>query len=69
MHQQNLKLLHLTVKEKMHLQENTSFDLGLAVTGNVAQYPLHHVAYVPTEFEVTMTKGLGGRAFTRKYII
>ena len=30
------------VKEKMHLQENTLFDLdfGVKVTWNVAQYPL-----------------------------
>ena len=31
MHQQSLMLLHPTVKEKMHLQENTLFDLDLGV--------------------------------------
>ena len=33
------------VKEEMHLQEITLFDLdlGVKVTQNVAQYPLHHV--------------------------
>ena len=36
------------------------------VTRNVAQCPLHHVTYAPTEFEVTTSKGLGGDAFTRK---
>ena len=36
---------------------------------NVAQYPLNHVTYVPTKFEVATSKGLGGDAFTRKYII
>ena len=53
---------HPMVKEKMHLQENTLFDLdlGVNVTGNVAQYPLHHVTYAPTEFEVTTSEGLGG---------
>ena len=49
----------------MHLQENTLFD----VTWNVARCPLHHVTYVTTEFEVTTSEGLGGDAFTRKFII
>ena len=31
MHLQSLKLLRPTVKEKMHLQENTVFDLDLEV--------------------------------------
>ena len=51
MHQQSLMLLHPMVKEKMHLQENTLFDPDLGQ--NVAQCPLHHVTYAPTEFEVT----------------
>ena len=43
MYQQNVMLLHPMVKEKMHLQENTLFDLdlGVKVTQNVAQYPRH----------------------------
>ena len=55
MHQQSLILLHPTVKEKMHLQENTLFDpdIRVKVTRNVAQCPLHHVTYAHTEFEVT----------------
>ena len=55
----------------MHLQENTLFDHDLLVnvTRNVAQCPLHHVTYAPAEFEVTMSKGLGGDAFTRKFNI
>ena len=55
----------------MHLQESTLFDLDLQVkvTLNVAQCPLHHVTYAPTEFEVTMSKALGGEAFTRKFNI
>ena len=69
MHQQSLILLHPMVKEKMHLQENTLFDLDLWVTLNAAQCPLHHVTYAPTEFEVTTSKGLGGDAFTRKFNI
>ena len=64
-------LLHPMVKDKMHFQENTLFDLDLGanVTRNVAQYPLHHVTYEPTEFEVITSKDLGGEAFTRKFNI
>ena len=51
----------------MHLQEITLFDLdlGVKVTRNVAQYPLHHVTYLGTKFKVAMSKGLGGDALTR----
>ena len=51
----------------MHLQENTLFDidLGVKVTRNVAQYPLHHVTYLETKFKVAMSNGLGGDTFTR----
>ena len=56
----------------MHLQESRLFDLDLQVkvkvTLNVAQCPLHHVTYAPTEFEVTTSKALG-EAFTRKFNI
>ena len=57
-----------TVKEKMHLQENTLFDLDLLVkvTCNVAQYPLHNVTYSATKFEVAMSYHLGGDRFTRR---
>ena len=57
--QGRLMLLHSTVKEMMHLQENTLFDHDLLVnvTRNVAQCPRHHVIYAPTEFEVTTSKG------------
>ena len=50
----------------MHLPENTLFDLdlGINVTRNVAQYPLHHVTYLGTKFKVAMSNGLGGDAFT-----
>ena len=96
MHQQCLILLHPRVKRKMHLKENTLFDLdlwvkittltfgsrsqplplgqghnidlGVKVTQNVAQCPLHHVTYAPTEFEVTTSKALGD-TFTRKFNI
>ena len=44
-------------------------DLGVKVARNVAHYPLHHVTYPATKFEVATSKGLGGDTFTRKYII
>ena len=43
--------------------------LGVKVTQNVAQYLLHNVTYAPVKFEVDMSNGYGGDAFTRKYII
>ena len=51
----------------MHLQENTLFDLDLVAKDilNVSQYPLHHVAYLGTNFEVATSNGLGGDTFTR----
>ena len=54
----------------MHLQENSkfTFDLGVKVTQNVAQYPLHHVTFSATKFEVATSKDLGD-AFTRKFHI
>ena len=40
-------------------------DLGVKVTRNVAQYPLHHVTYSTTKFKVATSNGLGGDTFTR----
>ena len=40
-------------------------DLGVKVTQNVAQYPLHHVTYSAPMFEVATSNGLGGDTFTR----
>ena len=50
----------------MHLYENTVFDLdlGVKVTQDVAQYTLHHVTYAHAKFEVAMSNGFGGDAFT-----
>ena len=62
-------LLHHMVKEKIHLQEITLFDLGVKVIRYVAPCPLHYVTFAPTKFEVTTSKGLGGDAFTRKFYI
>ena len=66
---QSLKLLHL--KEEIHLQENTFFDLwpwpwGAKVTQYIAQYPLHHVTYSGITFEVVMSNGLGGYRYIYK---
>ena len=44
-----------------------TFDLGVKVTQNVAQYPLHHVTYSATKFGVATSNRLGGDTFTRKY--
>ena len=49
-----------------------TFDLDIKVKWNDAQYllgSLHHVTYAPAKFEVATSIGLGGDAFTRKYII
>ena len=59
----------LKVKQEIHLQENSIFDLDLGVTQNVARYPLHHKTYSATKFDVATSKGLGGDAFTRKFNI
>ena len=67
MHRQNLKLLLRKVYEEMHLQENTLFDLdlGVKVTRNVTQYPLHHVIYAPTKFQVATSNCVGEDTITR----
>ena len=65
MHRQNLKLLLPKVYEEMHLQENTLFDLGVKVTQNGTQYPLHHVISASTKFEVATSNGLGEDTITR----
>ena len=52
----------------MHLQKKSLFDLDpkVKVTRNVAQYPLHHVTYSATKFEVATSNGLEGDTFTRE---
>ena len=32
-------------------------DLGVKVTQNVAQYPIHHVTFSATKFDVATSKG------------
>ena len=55
----------------MHFNENILFDLdlGVMVTEDVAQYPLHHVTYSDTKFEVATSNSLGRDAFTSKYTV
>ena len=52
----------------MHLQENKLFDLGVKVTQDVAQYPLHHVTYAHVKFEVATCNGLSVRRCIYKKI-
>ena len=49
------------VKEEMHLQENTLYDLDLVVkvTQNVVQCPPNHMTYAPAKFEVATSNSLG----------
>ena len=73
MHLQSLKLLRQKLKEEKHLQEiqylTFDLDLGVKVTQNVAQYPLHHVTNPATKFEVARSNQLRGDTFTRKFNI
>ena len=57
------------LRRRCILQENTVFDVGVNVTCDVAQQPLHHVTYALTKFEVATANCLEGDAFTRKYIL
>ena len=52
----------------MHLHKKSLLDLHFAdkVARNVAQYPLHHVAYASAKFEVATSNGERGDTFTRK---
>ena len=42
-----------------------SFDLGVKVTRNIAQYPLHNVIYAYAKFEVAKSNGLREAKITR----
>ena len=52
------ELLRPTVKEDMHVKENTK---KLPSTQ-------HYVTYPPAKFEIAVSNRLRGDAFTRKYI-
>ena len=69
MHLSSLELICPMVKEEMHLQENTLYDLDrvVKVTQKVVQYPPNHMTYTPAKFEVAMSNSLGEDGFTRKY--
>ena len=56
------------VYKKMHLQENTLYDLdrGVRVTQNVAQYTLHHVTYSLTTLEAATSNNLEGNGINNK---
>ena len=54
---------------KKYITWPLTLTLGSRSQWNVAQYPLHHLTYAPTKFEVATSKGLERNAFTRKYII
>ena len=45
-----------------------TFDLGVKVIQNVAQYPIHHVTYSATKFEVAMSNGLEEGTCTIHYL-
>ena len=55
------------IYKKIHYTAS-DHDLGFKVTQNVAKYPLHHVTYAITNFEVATSNGLEGDTFTQKYI-
>ena len=44
------------IYKKMHY---LTFDIGVKVKRNVAQYPLHHETYAETKFEVATSYSLG----------
>ena len=64
----NLKFVIVVFPDHTHLLFLT-FDHGVKATGNVAQYPLHHVNYSDTKFEVGTSNSLGGDTFTRKKLL
>ena len=65
-----LKFLRRKVYEEKHLQEiqylTFDLDVGVKVTRNASQYPLHHMTYSATKFEVATFNRLGGDTFTGK---
>ena len=58
------KFMRRCVYKKIHYL-TFDLDLGVKVTGNVAQYRLHHVIYASTKFEVARSNGLGEDTITR----
>ena len=58
------KFMRRCIYKKIHYL-TFDLDLGVKVTRNVTQYPLHHVIYASTKFEVATSNGLGGDTITR----
>ena len=54
------------IYKKIHyLTFDLDLDLGVKVTQNVTQYPLHHVIYASIKFEAATSNGLGEDKITR----
>ena len=69
MHLQSLKRFRRRyIYKKIHYL-TLGHDLGVEVSWNIAQYPLHYVTFATAKFEVAMSNSLWGDAFSRKYII
>ena len=58
------KFMRRCIYKKIHYL-TFDLDLGVKVTRNVTQYPLHHVIYAPTKFQVATSNGLGEDTITR----
>ena len=58
------KFMRRWIYKKIHYL-TFDLDLGVKVTRNVTQYPLHHVIYASTKFEIATSNGLGGDTITR----
>ena len=52
------------IYKKIHYS-TFDLDLGVKVTRNVTQYPLHHVIYAHTKFQVATSNGLGEDTIAR----
>ena len=52
------------IYKKIHYS-TFDLDLGVKVTRNVTQYPLHHVIYAPTKFQVATSNSFGEDTITR----
>ena len=58
------KFMRRCIYKKIHYL-TFDLDLWVKVTRNVTQYPLHHVIYAPTKFQVATSNGLGEDTITR----
>ena len=58
------KFMRKCIYKKIHYL-TFDLDLGVKVTHNVTQYPLHHVIYASTKFIVATSNSIGGDTITR----